>query len=82
MVINGTYVNESIIARMSFVHSRKYNNGLEERTRNSYVDILTTYGSQIQVNCTKKHYTDALVYLEKHRHCICGHCGGNGISNE
>jgi len=74
MVINETYVNESVIARMYFEPIRKYKDGLGEHERNSYVDILTVYGSQIQVNCTEKHYAEALAYLVKHRPCICGGC--------
>jgi len=77
MVINQTYVNESVIARMSFVPGGCYSDGRGVKQEKPYADILTTYGSQIQVKCSKEDYTDALDFLKKHRLCNCGYCGGN-----
>ena len=66
MVINNTYVNESAIARMSFVSLREWIDPVD-KTKNykdSYADIFTIHGSQIQVVCTEEEYKSALDYLE------------------
>jgi len=57
MVINNTYVKESIIARMDYVKCA-------EDKKDYYANILTTYGSQIQVRCTEEEYKSLLIYLE------------------
>jgi len=65
MVINNTYVNESVIARMSFIPRKEWiNNSSKEKIWESYADILTIYGSQIQVTCTEEEYKSLLIYLE------------------
>jgi len=67
MVINNVFVNESAIIRMSFVPLREWVNPVD-KTKNykdSYADIFTIHGSQIQVVCTEEEYKSALDYLEK-----------------
>jgi len=57
MIINETYVNDSVIARMSFVPQIEWRgDGTKIHEVNSYADILTVSGSQIQVRCTKEQY--------------------------
>jgi len=63
MVINETYVNESVILRMVFVPDYRYNKELGEYMEPSHADIFTTTDSQIQVRCTKEEYMEALKQL-------------------
>jgi len=56
MIINETYVNDSVIARMNFVPQKEWCGDTEIHKTNSYADILTVQGSQIQVICTKEQY--------------------------
>ena len=61
MIINETYVNESVMVRMSFIPPST--NVISEQ--NSRADIFTIHGSQIQVKCNREQYMSALSFLEK-----------------
>ena len=56
MIINETYVNDSVIMGMSFIQSTS-------SMETSRANIFTTSGSQIQAKCTKEQYMSALSYL-------------------
>jgi hypothetical protein len=62
MVINDTYVNDSIIARMGMVCEDGWCNGKQGTM--IHADILTTYGTQIKIKCTREEYKSALNYVE------------------
>jgi hypothetical protein len=69
MILNETYVNDDIIARMCFYTNENQRRGDGTKFTGSDIsanaNILTTYGSAIEVRCTKEQYTVALQLLEK-----------------
>ena len=69
MILNKVYVKSDIIARMQFVANDKYGDGtpIPQHQVKSHADILTTYGSQIQVKCNEEAFFAAMRELDKTR---------------
>jgi len=61
MLINKTYIDEDIIAKMNFIHERP------DLGFKSHLAIVTIYGKRIQVGGKEEDFYKTVSYLEERR---------------